>query len=109
VPLGAEECLSELAVELESKGWMTLPQFDTSPKFLRVIDARVPRIGQSVMLVAAPNVPSAEQVPWYKSATGVLFGPCTAPAKAAEAIHHLLAPWVSSALQARRDTHGPFP
>ncbi|NDU72375.1 hypothetical protein GWI34_07015 [Actinomadura sp. DSM 109109] len=87
---------------------MTLPQFDISPKFLRVTDPRVPHIGETVMLVEAANVPSARQVPWFKSSTGVLFGPCTDPQRAAEAIHFLLIPWVGMALKKRANAYRPF-
>lgn len=86
---------------------MTLPQFDISPKFLRVTDPRVPYIGETVMLVRAANVPSVKQVPWFKSSTGVLFAPCTDPQRAAEAIHFLLTPWVAIALKKRAAPHQP--
>ncbi|MGI5171398.1 hypothetical protein ACQEU3_44315 [Spirillospora sp. CA-253888] len=98
--------MSDLAVALEERGWTTLPLFNGTTPVLRVFDARVPSIGESVVLVAAPNAASIERVPWFKSSTGVLFAPCTAPVRASEAIHFLLAPWIAMALQGDRDSHG---
>ncbi|WP_157610350.1 hypothetical protein [Spirillospora albida] len=99
--MATEVYLGELALILKNKGWTTIPQFHRSPQSIRVIDARVPSIGESVMLTSPPKVPSVEQVPWFKSSTGVLFAPCTEPVRAAEAIHFLLTPWVTIALKAR--------
>jgi hypothetical protein len=103
----AEARLSALAIVLVNKGWLTLPQFEHADPYLRVTDARVPQIGETVMLVPAPNISSAEQVPWFKSSMGVLFAPCTAPERAADAIHFLLSPWVAIALRERRNPREP--
>jgi len=69
---------------------------------LRVLDARVPAIGETIA-VALVSDAGGGPAAWFRSSTGVLLGPCADPRRAAEGVRVLLGPWVARALaNARR-------
>ncbi|GAA3978511.1 hypothetical protein GCM10023085_71140 [Actinomadura viridis] len=95
----AEVCLWRLEGALAARGWASA-SIGGSPPALRVFDARVPGLGETVAVVPAPSAMGAA-VAWFRSSAGVLLGPCDDPERAAESVHLLLAPWGARALAGR--------
>ncbi|TDD87528.1 hypothetical protein [Actinomadura rubrisoli] len=89
----ARRHLGRLARRLRRRGWTAQARFTASPPLLRVFDARVPRIGDSI----AANREEAGW--WFMSSTGERLAPCADPDWAVSKISVQLAPFISCALE----------
>ncbi|NEA26183.1 hypothetical protein [Actinomadura bangladeshensis] len=96
-----ETNLRQLARILTDDGWTcTLRVADGRP-LLRVVDARVPVLGETIAVALVPDAGGGPAA-WFRSSTGVLLGPCDDPGRAATGVRVLLGPWVARALGAGR-------
>lgn len=100
--LDAEARLRRLARVLANDGWTCTLRIADGRPLLRVLDARVPVIGETIAVALVPGAGGGPAA-WFRSSTGVLLGPCGDPRRAAEGVRVLLGPWVVRALaNARR-------
>ncbi|MEU8803014.1 hypothetical protein [Spirillospora sp. NPDC048819] len=105
--LAAEARLRRLASVLADDGWTCTLRVTDGLPLLRVVDGRVPVVGESVAVVLVPDAEGGRAA-WFRSSAGVLLGPCADPVRAAEGVRVLLGPWVGRALAdaGRRTTGG---
>lgn len=94
---GAEARLRRLARVLADDGWTCILRIADGRPLLRVLDARVPVIGETIAVALVPDAGGGPAA-WFRSSTGVLLGPCADPVRAATGVRVLLGPWVAGAL-----------
>ncbi|MFI0447440.1 hypothetical protein [Actinomadura sp. 6N118] len=85
--------LDRLADALARKGLPTLPRYEDDPQRLRVYIPSATHIGETI---AVDPGPSPDEW-WYRTSTGILIGPHSDLAAAAETIALLLGPWLPAA------------
>ncbi|MFG2248502.1 hypothetical protein [Spirillospora sp. NPDC048823] len=86
-----------MASVLADDGWTCTLRITDGQPLLRVVDARVPVVGESVAVVLVPDA-GGGRAAWFRSSAGVLLGPCADPVRGAEGVRVLLGPWVGRAL-----------